>query len=76
MSEKTKQHRLDEVLGRALRDREFRQKLTTNPSAVAAEAGLAADELEIIAGGMSRISAGVNVAYCTAKTCNEKGGFR
>jgi hypothetical protein len=63
-------NKMDHILGRALRDREFREKLTTNPRAVAMEEGLAAEELEIIAGGMS-ISSLSTIAYCTAKTCNE-----
>jgi hypothetical protein len=63
-------NKLDQILGRALRDREFREKLTTNPKAVALEEGLAAEELEIIAGGMSISSPGT-IAFCTAKTCNE-----
>lgn len=69
-----KNNKLDQILGRALRDREFRDKLTTNPKAVALEEGLPAEELEVIAGGMS-ISSLVKIAYCTAKTCNE-GGYR
>ena len=73
--EKTKNQKMDEVLGRALRDSEFRQRLTTNPKAVAAEVGLGAEELEVIAGGMS-IGTNAIIAYCTAKTCNEKGGAR
>ena len=71
MTEMTKQQKLDHVLGRALRDREFRQKLTANPTAVAMEEGLAADELEIIAGGMSKVTPGTKVAYCTGATCCE-----
>jgi len=73
--EKTKNQKMDEVLGRALRDSEFRQKLTTNPKAIALEVGLGAEELEVIAGGVSIGTTGA-VMYCTAKTCNEKGGAR
>ena len=72
--EKTKHQKLDEVLGRALRDSEFRQQLTSNPKAIAAEVGLSSEELEVIAGGVS-VGSGP-VMYCTAKTCNEKGGTR
>ena len=71
MSTMTKAQRLDEVLGRALRDRDFRQKLTADPKSVAAEAGLAPEELEIIAGGVSTIGASGKVMASTAQTCCE-----
>ena len=75
MIEKTKNQKLDAVLGRALRDREFWNRLTTNPKAVAMEEGLAAEELEVIAGGVAITNPGT-IMYCTSKTCNEKGGAR
>jgi hypothetical protein len=75
MAEKTKHQKMDEVLGRALRDSEFRQRLTSNPKAIAAEVGLSSEELEVIAGGV-QVGGNASVMYCTAKTCNEKGGTR
>jgi hypothetical protein len=74
MAEKSKQQKLDELLGRALRDKEFRKKLTANPKSIALEEGLASDELDVIAGGMLTIGVSGKIAFCTAKTCNEKGG--
>jgi len=76
-----KQQRMDAILGRALRDKEFRQKLIDNPAEAAAEEHLSPDELELISGGMALGSSllGRNVtriAFCTEKTCNEKGGAR
>jgi hypothetical protein len=76
MADTSKQQKLDELLGRALRDKGFREKLTADPKKVAAEEGLAAGELDIIAGGMMQIGGGGKIAFCTAKTCNEKGGAR
>jgi hypothetical protein len=35
------------------------------------EEGLAAEELEIIAGGMAKVTPGSKVAYCTDHTCCE-----
>jgi hypothetical protein len=71
----TNTQKIDQVLGRALRDSEFRQKLTSNPNEIAAEVGLSAQELEVIAGGVS-IGGHVSPAFCSAKTCYEKGGSR
>jgi hypothetical protein len=75
MADKSKQQKMDEVLGRALRDKEFRGKLTANPKKVAAEEGLAPDELDMIAGGLMKIGPGNKIAFCTSKTCNEGGSF-
>jgi hypothetical protein len=55
MTQITKVMPLEEVLGRALRDRHFRQKLTANPRAVATEAGIAAEAVAIIAAGILSI---------------------
>ena len=74
--EKTREQKLDEVMGRAMRDMAFRQRLTSNPKAVAMEEGLGADELEVIAGGMSVGILPNLVAYCSDKICYEKGGVR
>jgi hypothetical protein len=76
MAEKSKQQKLDEILGRALRDKEFRNKLTANPKSVAMEEGLAADELDIIVGGVSKIGPGGKIAFCTSRTCSEGGPTR
>lgn len=46
MPEETTQQKLDAILGRALRDKAFRQKLIENPAAVAEETSLSAAELE------------------------------
>ncbi len=76
MADKSKQQKIDELLGRALRDKEFRAKLTADPKKVAKEEGLADDELDLIAGGVSRIGAGGKIAFSTAKTCSESGILR
>jgi hypothetical protein len=82
-----KQTKIDSLLGRALRDKEFRQRLIDNPAEAAADADLSPDELDMVAGGfvlpdrtalrpisfMDRINP---IAYCTEKTCNEKGSAR
>ncbi|WP_434427083.1 hypothetical protein [Nannocystis pusilla] len=79
MADKTKQAKFDEILGRAIRDREFRMKLVNNPKATAAEVGLTEEEANLITGGLAigntLLSPG-SVAWCTAKTCYEKGDSR
>jgi hypothetical protein len=72
------QQRLDALLGRALRDKDFRDKLVANPESVAKDSGLTPAELQLVAGGMSlgTIFDPVKVMWCTEKTCNEKGGAR
>jgi hypothetical protein len=77
MTDKTKQGKIDALLGRALRDKDFRQKLVDDPKAAAEESELSADDLDLVAGGLAM--AGLKpgqIMYCTAKTCNEKGGAR
>jgi hypothetical protein len=78
-SKQDRQKRLDALLGRALRDKAFRDRLIANPAEAAKESGLTADELELVAGGLaigtSLVNPG-NVMFCTEKTCNEKGGAR
>src|ERR1700733_7321281 len=73
----SKQGKIDALLGRALRDKEFRQKLVDDPKAAAAEAQLSEEDLDLVAGGMALggLKPG-QIMYCTAKTCNEKGGAR
>ena len=76
--ETDKQKRLDALLGRALRDKDFRERLIANPAEAAKEAGLSADELELVAGGLAiggALTPG-RLMYCTEKTCNETGGAR
>lgn len=72
----TKEQRIDELLGKALRDREFRERLTNDPAAVAVECGLSVEEMNLIAGGLAIGDSLLNpqtVAWCTGKTCNETG---
>ena len=73
-----KQNKMDALLGRALRDKEFRQKLLDNPAEAASEAELSPAELELVSGGLALTSfiRPINpIAYCTEKTCNEGGGI-
>jgi hypothetical protein len=75
MSETPKRQKITNVLERALRDRAFRQNLTANPMAVAIEEGLAAEELEIISGGMSSSGRGNKLSWCTDGVCAEGRPF-
>jgi hypothetical protein len=79
MPDETTQQKLDAILGRALRDKAFRQKLIEDPAAAAEETSLSASELELVAGGLA-LGGGLRdpsqVMFCTEKTCNEKGGAR
>ena len=71
--------KVDALLGRALRDKAFRDRLVANPAEVAKEAGLSPDQLELIAGGLalgSSLRDPGQLMWCTEKTCNEKGGAR
>ena len=79
MANEDRQKRLDALLGRALRDKDFRARLVANPAEAAREAGLNADELELVAGGLAigtTLRDPGTVMWCTEKTCNEKGGAR
>lgn len=72
------QSKLDAILGRALRDKEFRERLISNPAEAAKESGLSPEQLALVAGGLA-IGTSLDrtrVMYCTEKTCNEKGGAR
>ncbi|KMO29891.1 Os1348 family NHLP clan protein [Methylobacterium aquaticum] len=76
MTTETKEQKIDEILGRALRDKDFRDKLTNDPAAAAAECGLSVEEMDLIAGGLAIGDSLLNpqtVAWCTGKTCNETG---
>jgi len=78
MQNNERQKKLDALLGRALRDKEFREKLVANPTEVGKEAGLSTEELELVAGGLA-IGSSLNpskLMWCTEKTCNETGGAR
>lgn len=77
MTDKGKQGKIDALLGRALRDKDFRQKLVDDPKAAAAEAELSPEDLDLVAGGIALggLRPG-QIMYCTGKTCNEKGGAR
>ena len=77
MTDKGKQGKIDALLGRALRDKDFRQKLVEDPKAAAAEAELSPEDLDLVAGGIALggLRPG-QIMYCTGKTCNEKGGAR
>ena len=76
-----KQSKMDALLGRALRDKDFRQRLIDNPAEAAADADLSPEELQMVAGGLTLIRPSIvnpinPIAYCTEKTCNEKGSAR
>jgi hypothetical protein len=76
MTSKSREQKIDEILGKALRDREFRTKLTSDPKAAAADSGLSPEEMDLIAGGLAIGDSLLNpqtVAWCTGKTCNETG---
>ena len=65
--------KLDELLGRAIRDPEFRKRLTSLPAQVATEVGLPVEELQVFAAALaigSKFGPG-QVAFCTARICNE-----
>jgi hypothetical protein len=71
--EEKREEKLDELLGRAIRDPEFRKKLTTQPAQVATEFGLPVEELQIFAAALaigSKFGPG-QVMYCTGRICNE-----
>ena len=69
----SRDEKLDELLGRAIRDNDFRERLTTQPAQVATEVGLPVEELQVFAAALaigSKFGPG-QVAYCTARICNE-----
>lgn len=74
-----RQKKLDALLGRALRDKAFRDRLIADPKEAAKDAELSPEELELVAGGLSigsSLQGTGSVMWCTEKTCNEKGGAR
>jgi hypothetical protein len=72
------QNKLDEILGRAIREPEFRERLTKDPDAVAEEVGLESSEVELFGAALAIGSkfGDTDAAWCTGKTCNETGGAR
>jgi hypothetical protein len=73
--------KLDALLGRALRDSAFRERMIADPTKAAAETGLSADELKLVTSGLAlgsslHVRDPRTVMWCTEKTCNEKGGAR
>src|SRR5271155_2464627 len=79
MATDSKEQKIDEILGKALRDRDFRSKLTSDPKAAAEDCGLSVEEMDLIAGGLAIGDSLLNpqtVAWCTNKGCNETGSIR
>jgi hypothetical protein len=79
----TKQQKIDAILGRALRDGDFRRKLVQNPRQVIADGALTQEEMELVSGGLTlgrtlmassllatRLVPG-SVMFCTGRICNE-----
>jgi hypothetical protein len=72
---------LDAILGRALRDQGFRQRVLTDPAGVGREYNLSRDDqtmLEHVNKAeadkfFDNISAGATARYCTSKSCYESG---
>jgi hypothetical protein len=96
MDKKKATQKLDEVVGRAIRDEAFRKQLAADPKGTLEGEGLSEEDLEGVAGGVSLGTAAVakpsaslyqniatvfqnplgnltKVAWCTDKTCNERG---
>lgn len=80
--------KLDGVMGRAIRDPEFRKKLVEKTKETLVEEGLSEDELDAVSGGVtthvhniatvfsntSLINQLTRAAWSTDRTCNERGG--
>ena len=72
---------LDAVIGRSLRDDDFRKKMLANPDAIAGEYNLSAAELnqlksisqEAADQFFSQLAAGGARPNCTEKVCYERG---
>jgi hypothetical protein len=69
----SQEEKLDELLGRAIRDPDFRERVTSKPSEVATEYGLSEEEANLFAAALAIGSNfGTNkVMFCTARICNE-----
>jgi hypothetical protein len=72
---------LDAILGRALRDQSFRQRVLTDPTGVGREYNLSTEDQNMLQHVnkaeadkfFDSISAGARARYCTAKSCYESG---
>jgi hypothetical protein len=96
MDKKQATQKLDEVVGRAIRDEQFRKQLAADPKGTLEGEGLNEKDLEAVTGGASLGGATLTaptgalyqniatvfqnplgnltkVAWCTDKTCNERG---
>ena len=56
MDKKQASQKLDEIVGRAIQDEEYRQRLIDNPQAALEEEGLTQAELDQVAGGALRFT--------------------
>jgi hypothetical protein len=72
---------LDAILGRALRDQAFRQRVLSDPAGIGREYNLSKDDqtmLEHVNKAeadkfFDNVSAGAAARYCTSKSCYEGG---
>jgi hypothetical protein len=72
---------LDAVIGRAVRDTDFRKRLLSDSQSVAKEYGLSQEELATLENFnrdaadefFGKVVGGARIMYCTAKTCYERG---
>jgi hypothetical protein len=72
---------LDAVIGRAVRDTEFRKRLLSDAQSVGKEYNLSAEEMITLQNFnrdaadefFGKVVGGRMIMYCTAKTCYERG---
>jgi len=72
---------LDAILGRAVRDAEFRKRLLSDSKAIAVEYKLSKEEQTTLEhlnqkeadAFFSKVAGGARNRYCTSKTCCESG---
>jgi len=72
---------LDAVIGRAVRDADFRKRLLSDSQSIAKEYNLSADELTTLQNFnkdaaddfFGKVVGGRMLMYCTSKTCYERG---
>jgi hypothetical protein len=62
-----KSSKLDEILGRAARDKDFRQKVLDNPKEALKDEGISEEELAAVVGGMKKVMSSSD------KICYEHG---
>ena len=55
MDRKKASEKLDEVVGRAIRDEEYRKNLASDPQGTLTQAGLSEEDLRAVAGGLSGV---------------------